>query len=1031
MAVRFTRRRAALVALGIAVVVIAPIVLWTTVWRSGNDVTGEALLLQAQGELAREHFELAESLVAQIDRTDGAWPRGQLIAGEAAQGDGRFEDAIDYYDSVPRDGSETAIRASFLLAELAFHVGHLTRAEQACAYVLKKTPGHIAARERMAFLLGVTGRRWEALPHFTFLIRSTSWNLDTLALQGDLERPLEQPEYLQRCSRTAPNDPLVILGRGSHAFDEGHSDKARRLLRDVIARGPHLLAAHAMLGELLVDTDGREFLDWHAGLPAAADNYTDIWFVRGLWARRSGDLRVAALCFWQAVRIAPTHRRANYQLGQVLTSLGEPAGEDFSDRAAHFSALTQALDDVLKSRGHNIVAMRRVTELMETTGRLREAWAWAITAARTFPNVQWPRTVVKRLSPQIGPDSPRTIDSANLTLKHDLSDWPNHEQLLRQHERAAQEDSRTAATRSVRRHSAQEPTASADQSNRGHQSLNRDISIRFEEEFNSGIDFVYVNADDPSTKGARIFEQNGGGVAVIDYDQDGRPDLYFNQGAEWEHGATEPSVSETTTDRIYRNFGGAAFVEVTHNACLGGHGYGQGCSAGDFDNDGFPDLYVANIGGNRLYRNNGDGTFSDVTQTCGLEGADWTTSCVIVDLNTDGHPDLFDATYVTGQEIYTAFCKGKMCSPKNFDGLPDRLYLSRGDGTFELVKHLTPDSKASKGLGVVAADIHTRGRPSLFVGVDQVPNFLLRNRPSNDRFNIRLEDEGFISGLAFNKDGLAMACMGIAVDDIDADGRIDFFVANFKDEFHNLYLQDAPGLFVDVANAAGVATAGLPFVSWGAQFLDADLNGDPDLVVVNGHIDDYREEGGQYHMRPQFLYNLGKARFTELRGREIGPFFEQKILGRALSRLDWNGDGRMDFAVSKLGDRAALVTNRSQGIGSFLNVCVRATSTARDAIGTMVEVATDERRWIKQLVAGDGYQASNERMLQFGLGDTRRVKKLRVDWPSGQSCILQDLPVNVTIALIEGGSHAIREKENRERTWIHPRRKAEITQGSD
>jgi hypothetical protein len=412
---------------------------------------------------------------------------------------------------------------------------------------------------------------------------------------------------------------------------------------------------------------------------------------------------------------------------------------------------------------------------------------------------------------------------------------------------------------------------------------------------------------------------------------------------------------------------------------------------------------VANIGRNRLYLNNGDGTFSDVTEGSGITGDDWTASCLVVDLNADGLPDLFDVNYLAGKNVYTAICSGRACSPAAFDGAPDRLHLNRGDGTFEFVANATPESDA-KGLGVVAAHLHDRGRPSLFIANDQVPNFLLRNSASNDAFNLRLQNDGFPSGLAYNEDGLPMACMGIAADDVDGDGRIDFFVTNFKDESNTLYLQDANGLFIDATNAAGLRASSWPFVGWGTQFLDADRDGEVDLVVANGHVDDYRDEGGQYHMRPQFFRNTGDTRFVELSGPEIGSYFQRKYLGRGLARLDWNRDGRMDFVVSNIGAQASLVTNQSMGVGHFLNVRLHATATARDAIGSVVEVVTDKRRWSKQLVAGDGYMASNERVLQFGLGAADSLSELRVSWPSGQTTTIRNIPVDVTIELVEGSS---------------------------
>jgi hypothetical protein len=292
-----------------------------------------------------------------------------------------------------------------------------------------------------------------------------------------------------------------------------------------------------------------------------------------------------------------------------------------------------------------------------------------------------------------------------------------------------------------------------------------------------------------------------------------------------------------------------------------------------------------------------------------------------------------------------------------------------------------------------------------------VPNFLLRNVATDDAHGVTFVEEGFLSGLAFDENGLPMACMGIAADDANGDGRTDFYVTNFKDEYNTLYLQDADGLFVDGTSAAGLRAPSLPFVGWGTQFLDADLDGAPDLVLTNGHVDDYRSTGGQYHMRPQFFRNTGGGRFEELLAPAAGSYFAKEYIGRGLARLDWNKDGQMDFAVSNIGDNASLVTNQSTGVGQFVNVIAHATTTARDAIGAKVTVeAADGRRWTKLLCAGDGYQASNERMLQFGLGDATGAS-LRVEWPSGATTDVKDVAMGTTLHVIENvGWHALQVK---------------------
>ncbi|MBW3540938.1 MAG: VCBS repeat-containing protein [Planctomycetes bacterium] len=994
-------------ALPLATALLGAVAASFAVWASWNSAPDASRLIeQAQTALDESDYARAERLASQIPDGTPQWRRGRLIAGEAAMREGRYQDAAHYFAAVPRDGSHDSVLAVYSLGEVQRELGRLSQALECYRYVLEHEPADASTHERLAFVLALTGQRWEARPHFMFLVRHRAWTLDSLVLLGDLERPMEEKEYVRRCVENVPNDVLVQLAAGYLAMAEGRPGEARRRLQQVVGRAPEILSAQAMLGELLLDSEERAFLDWHARLPGTADEHPDIWFVRGRWARRRGELDVAARCFWETVRRVPSHRRGHYELGQVLISLGDAErAEPFLQRSRRKFALTQALDDALRSRGQNEKALRRIAELMDELGRPWEAWAWATTAAHSFPQALWPRRLVSRVSPKLSEDTPQTLDSARLALRHDFSGFPDHRSLFadRRHRRSRLEADAVSAT------------------------------VRFEDQAEAvGLDFVYYNSPDPATKGVRIFEENGGGVAVLDFDRDGRPDLYFTQGAQWNTGDDRPTPSETYRDRLYHNTWrplshdsrqaeneaseperqrqlGGAFRNVTRQARLGCRDYGQGVAAGDFDNDGFPDLYVANIGANRLYRNNGDGTFSDVTEGSGLLGDDWTASCVIADLDGDGIPDLYDVNYLEGEGVYQMICQGRACSPGVFTDARDRFFRGTGDGTFASIEGATPEA-GGKGMGLVAARIGEQEALSLFIANDQVPNFFLRprwvNGGSGEPDRLVLEDRAFVTGLAYDENGLPQACMGIAADDADGNGLIDFFVTNFSDEANTLYLQDAPELFLDATGPAGLVAPSLPYVGWGTQFLDADCNGRPDIVLVNGHVDDYRDEGGMYHMRPQFFDNAGEGRFVELHAEDIGDYFGRRFLGRGLARLDWNGDGRMDFVVSNIGDRACLVTNRSTGTGRFLNVRLHATASARDAIGTVVEAVAQERRWTKQLVAGDGYMASNERLLQFGLGDARAVDEVHVRWPSGRACVLHGVPVDATLHVVEGAQRA-------------------------
>ncbi|QDU36339.1 ASPIC and UnbV [Maioricimonas rarisocia] len=950
-------------------------------------VPQDALLERAEAALQSREYDRVLQLTRDVDPASDEWPRARMLAGEAATRSGQLQQALEEYGALAEQRPDTteAAEARFYSGEVYRELGQLSQAVDAYRQAVMIAPDNVAIHERLAFLLSTVGNRWEAYRHYGVLVRSGSATYVELALFADLERPVEQRPFLEECARKAPDDVLVRQGLAAHTLWEGKADAAERQLRDLLEDRPDLPAAQAMLGELLVKGEAGPFLRWHSDVPAEATGHPDVWYVRGLWLRRQGDLRGAAHCLLTTLQLAPTLRRATVQLGQVLTSLEEPEAEAVAEYADRLVQLTQTIDAILRTEAEKEDVLRQAVDLLVRTGRIWEACAWGVVARGRFPEAAWPEELFERWSGLLNPQLPVVLEQAGPLSVFDVAEFPLADTLFRLPDSSPESASRSEGTAA---------------------------KIRFEEA-DAGIDFVYFNGNEffdhrfdrpagtseQQPRGNRQFEQTGGGVGVIDYDLDGAPDLYLTQGTTWEMGEQEPGPTPEFTDQLFRGYGPDGFATVTANARVRGVGFGQGCTVGDFNNDGFPDLYVANVGRNRLLENMGDGTFVDVTDEAGLRHDEWTTSVLLADLNGDGVPDLFDVNYVRGPQVFTAICDGRACSPSVFDGCPDRVLLGRGDGTFAAAS-IEAESDNSKGLGIVTLFPREQSLPSLFIANDQTANFFLQPpREAGEPF--ALTDAAFLTGLAFDVNGTALACMGIAADDIDGNGTTDLFVTNFRDESNTLYLQDPPGLFLDATTAMGLHSASVPYVGWGTQFLDADLDGDPDVVLVNGHVDDYRDEGGEYHMRPQFFRNRGDGRFDEMDAADVGSWFSRKFLGRGLARLDWNRDGRMDFAVSNIGDRASLMTNASESVGHFLNIRLHATATARDAFGTRVTVTAGDEERTRTLLAGDGYMASNERVLQFGLGAAESAD-IRIEWPSGSVTPLEDLPVDVTVELVEG-----------------------------
>jgi hypothetical protein len=692
-------------------------------------------------------------------------------------------------------------------------------------------------------------------------------------------------------------------------------------------------------------------------------------------------LPTAARCFWEAVRRDPDHRQGNYRLGTTLAGMKDSSrAAPFLERAERLEALSVVIDDLFRNH-HHTASMAKASALAEALGRLWEAWGWALLARGESPRLEWAEQTIARLAPRLQADVPRTLPEHNPALQTDLTEYPLPVRMATAGRAAPRPGDGPSGAR-----------------------------IRFDDvALSAGLEFTYFNSHDGSKRGTRIIESTGGGVAAFDFDGDTWPDLYFTQGCRQ---PSDRPLGEHR-DRLFRNLGDGRAADVTESAGLGDERFSQGISAGDYNNDGFPDLYLANIGPKRLYRNNGDGTFAETTGPAGIHGNDWTTSCVIADLNGDTWPDIYEVNFCAGPDVFTLMCQhggvARSCSPQSFDAAPDRVYVGRGDGTFEDVTETAGISAPDGyGLGIVAADFEGTGVLNLFIANDGTANFYFVNRTDPRDRRLKFAEQALAAGLAFDADGLPQACMGVAAGDADGNGLIDLHVTNFYNESDALYLQQSPGLFADMAQSAGLRGPSMIPLGFGTQFLDADLDGRPDLVLTNGHVEDSRDVGQPYEMSPQCYRNLGGGRFVELPPSSLGKFFEGKYLGRGLARLDWNRDGKEDFVVSHIGAPAALVVNRTDGAGHYLALQLRGVVSSRDAVGTTVRLTAGERTWTSQLTAGDGYQASNERRLVFGLGDAGHVDKLVVRWISGREQEFSDLRGDVDLLVIEGRDDLIR-----------------------
>jgi hypothetical protein len=483
-------------------------------------------------------------------------------------------------------------------------------------------------------------------------------------------------------------------------------------------------------------------------------------------------------------------------------------------------------------------------------------------------------------------------------------------------------------------------------------------------------------------RGWNLVETMGGGGGFVDYDGDGRLDVYLVSYSR----EPQPPDGRTVGDALLRNNGDGTFTDVTARAGIAGTMRGMGLAVGDYDNDGRPDLYVTGYAAHQLWHNQGDGTFRDATVRAGLDPPPrWGTSAAFFDYDGDGRLDLFVASYLDfdpdGKLPCDLIDERPFCSIERFRGSSAALYHNDGNGAFTNVTTRAGLSRfEAKGLGVVAADFDGDGRVDVFQANDTSPNDLFRNRGDGMFANVALEAE-----VAYDPSGRALGAMGVDVDDQDGDGLLDLFVANFTNQANQLFRNGADGVFHDVARALGLAAPSMPLSGFGARFLDYDNDGRVDLLVANGHPFAPVAKvwpGITYAERPLLFENAGNS-YDEV-ARDRGSALARSYIGRGLATGDYDNDGDTDVLLLCVGEPPRLLRNDGGNRGSWIGVTLVAASGNRDAVGARVTVTAGGRSRTKVRAGGTSYLSASDPRLLFGLGEAPTVEQVEVRWPGGR-----------------------------------------------
>jgi enediyne biosynthesis protein E4 len=516
----------------------------------------------------------------------------------------------------------------------------------------------------------------------------------------------------------------------------------------------------------------------------------------------------------------------------------------------------------------------------------------------------------------------------------------------------------------------------------------------------------------------------GAGVALFDYDNDGDLDVYLVQGTTFDPAQDRrrtkfpPPPGWKPGNRLFRNLlsetGKLQFVDVTEKAGVGHIGYGMGVAVGDYDNDGYQDLYVTNFGRNVLYHNNGNGTFTDVTTLAGVDDPRWSTSAAWVDFDGDGRLDLFVANYLDfnikgNKKCYASTGERDYCTPKVYQAVPARLFRNRGDGTFEDVTEAAGIGAAvGPGLGVVCADFNGDGWPDIYVANDGAAAHLWINQR-----NGTFKETSLLSGAAYSADGLPQAGMGVTAGDFDGDGDEDIFKTNLIHEGANLYVNDGRGNFYDASAESGLLLPTFPYTGFGTEWFDYDNDGRLDLFVANGavnRIESLRGSPYPFNQPNQLFHNEGEGKKFREMTEVAGPAFAISEVSRGAAFGDIDNDGAVDIVVTNNNGPVRLLLNESRSLNRYhwLLARLEAVHGNRFGIGATVELRQRERRLVRRAHTDSSYLSASDVRVHFGLGEDAEIEELVVHWPDGTREAWDKIPADRIITIRQGTGRGVR-----------------------
>ncbi|MEK0426147.1 MAG: hypothetical protein RJB11_2238 [Planctomycetota bacterium] len=935
----------------------------------------EARLKRAEELFASNKFDEAWTISKELLIQEPKSVPALFVASQIMAARNNLSGAIQLISQIDPADPKAGPAATGQLSEWLARSGDLPGAEAKLRGLLKEYPTAVPALKLLTAILHAQGRRWDAGKVLDRIVRLGNFTTPDLMSLVDLHDPSDEQELRIAFGQFAPDNPLSQLGEVRLlVYADRWKDCIDRLAA-LTKSNPQQLEPWIWYGEALLETAQIDKLPgWLKTPPDGHSRHPEYWYIAGRYWMLESKWDTAARCFAEALELDRRHIGSMQSLSECLMELKltEQALE-VREQAGKLVRIKDLTNQIQRGLAKD-QAYFEIAKLYEQLGDKVLAFGWeAIALAQT--KQPFPESLIA-LQKEL--QSGKVFASPileNLPFKS----WP-----------LPDEQSATLAESKVLSERSQTTTSSAIQLDDVAQSI--------------GLVTGYDNGS-KGNKHWTTLEGLGGGVSAIDYDKDGWPDLFFSQAGD---SPLSPKPAYLPK-QLFRSIGGASFTAVELQAHVGDLGYGQGTGVSDIDQDGLDDLLIANLGHIHWYRNQGDGTFESFWLPQAAPPAIWNSAIQAADLNGDSLPDIVQCAYIDGDEFLSRTCPTPMspesvfCHPKRFTPGKTRILWNQGDGSWKLAdKELLDSLVDGYALGVLITNIDGQAGNDAFFANDVSPNHLLlsfadmTNR-SDGMQSPSLQEMAMRSGVAVDHLGRAQASMGIACGDQDRDGSLDLIVTNFRFEVSTLYRQMRPGLFIDATRMSKLGEPTLEWLSFGCQLSDLDNDGWLDFVTVNGHID-YLDI---WQMPPQVLQN-DKGKFWWLKSPSPGKYFDSDNVGRSLTALDFNRDGRIDFAVTHLDRPSALLANSTQTPNHFVQLELIGTRSERNATGAMVRAIKGQESWIAAASVGEGYYGTNERVIHLGIGPHSSVDRIEIQWPSGQKQSFENVQADRRYGWVEG-----------------------------